>query len=242
MKTDESTITGESGNLSKDVSEDPFMWSGTSMAAGTCNMLVTAVGIRSFQVRDHALVAVGVGDGVVTLNGVVLLPLLAVQGRIMADTAMEAKDTPLQEKLEEMATRIGYFGFVFAFLTFIAMVISWFVDNHKLVDDYTTSSYVLGGVCHSLGAVLRGVWMRRRASTGLVRGCCSQVDHQGHHHLCNDHCRCHPRGLGTLPMSLHVCPECTRAQWCDTGLPGLCVVPFSHSRSPFRWRTRRGRC
>jgi hypothetical protein len=60
----------------------------------------------------------------------------------MADTAMEAKDTPLQEKLEVMATRIGYFGFLFAILTFIAMVVSWFADNSKLEADYSTSSYV----------------------------------------------------------------------------------------------------
>ena len=57
----------------------------------------------------------------------------------MADTAMEAKDTPLQEKLEDMATRIGYFGFVFAFLTFIAMIVSWFVKNDNLKPDYTIS-------------------------------------------------------------------------------------------------------
>jgi hypothetical protein len=46
--------------------------------------------------------------------------------------ATEAKDTPLQEKLEHMATKIGYFGFVFAFLTFIAMIVSWFADNSRL--------------------------------------------------------------------------------------------------------------
>ncbi len=50
MKTDEAAITGESDNVVKDTVRDPFMLSGTSMAAGTCNMLVTAVGIRSTQV------------------------------------------------------------------------------------------------------------------------------------------------------------------------------------------------
>ena len=65
------------------------------------------------------------------------------QGKIMADTAMEAKDTPLQEKLEEMATRIGYFGFAFAILTFIAMVVSYKVSDAKLIDEYPTwQSYV----------------------------------------------------------------------------------------------------
>ncbi len=55
-----------------------------------------------------------------------------VQGKIKADTAMEAKDTPLQEKLEDMAKQIGYFGFFFAILTFIAMIVSWFVGTHRL--------------------------------------------------------------------------------------------------------------
>ena len=65
----------------------------------------------------------------------------------MADTAMEAKDTPLQEKLEEMATRIGYFGFAFAVLTFIAMIVSYKVSDAKLIDDYPSwQSYVVSNV------------------------------------------------------------------------------------------------
>ena len=43
----------------------------------------------------------------------------------------------------------GYFGFIFAFLTFIAMIVSWFADNTKLKDEYTTSSYV-GLALHAL--------------------------------------------------------------------------------------------
>ncbi len=42
---------------------------------------------------------------------------------------MEAKDTPLQEKLESMAGKIGYFGMFFAVLTIIAMIVSWFVGT-----------------------------------------------------------------------------------------------------------------
>jgi hypothetical protein len=52
-----------------------------------------------------------------------------MQGRIKADTAMEAKDTPLQLQLETMAKQIGYFGFLFAFLTFIAMIVAWFAGG-----------------------------------------------------------------------------------------------------------------
>jgi len=106
VKTDEGAITGESDNVSKDAIRDPFLISGTSMAAGTCEYLVTAVGIRSMQ------------------------------GRIMADTAIEEKDTPLQEKLEDMAGKIGYFGLGSAIATFIAMIISWFANNHNLRGEF----------------------------------------------------------------------------------------------------------
>ena len=73
VKTEEGAITGESDNVTKDAVNDPFMISGTSMASGTCNMLVTSVGVRSMQ------------------------------GRIMADTAMETKDTPLQVRAQRSA-------------------------------------------------------------------------------------------------------------------------------------------
>jgi hypothetical protein len=36
-----------------------------------------------------------------------------------------------------MATSIGYFGFVFAGLTFVAMIVSWFADNSKLEKEYS---------------------------------------------------------------------------------------------------------
>jgi hypothetical protein len=50
VKTDESAITGEADNVSKDTERDPFLLSGTSLASGSCNALVTSVGIRSVQV------------------------------------------------------------------------------------------------------------------------------------------------------------------------------------------------
>jgi calcium-translocating P-type ATPase len=124
VKTDEAAITGESDNVSKDAVNDPFLLSGTSMAAGTCNMLVTAVGVRS------------------------------TQGKIMADTAMETKDTPLQEKLEHMASLIGYFGFGFAIATFIAMVVSWFADNSRLKDEYNTAEWIIHAVITSVTIIV----------------------------------------------------------------------------------------
>ncbi len=85
----------------------------------------------------------------------------------MADTAMEAKETPLQEKLEVMATRIGYFGFTFAILTFIAMILSWYIDNTKLKKDFSNeSSWIIHAVITSVTIVVVAI------PEGLV-GVCS---------------------------------------------------------------------
>jgi magnesium-transporting ATPase (P-type) len=46
-----------------------------------------------------------------------------MQGRIRKATAQEAKETPLQEKLEDMVKKIGYFGMGVAVLTVIALMI-----------------------------------------------------------------------------------------------------------------------
>jgi hypothetical protein len=81
----------------------------------------------------------------------------------MADTAMEAKDTPLQEKLEAMATHIGYFGFIFAILTFIAMIVSWFVDNSKLKADFSQTEWIIHAVITSVTIIVVAI------PEGLVR-------------------------------------------------------------------------
>jgi hypothetical protein len=49
LKTDEAAITGESDTVPKDPVRDPFLLSGTAVASGACNMLVTSVGVRSTQ-------------------------------------------------------------------------------------------------------------------------------------------------------------------------------------------------
>ncbi len=67
---------------------------------------------------------------------------------------MEAKDTPLQEKLEEMAKKIGYFGFGFAIATFIAMIVSWFADNSRLKDKYSTGSWIIHAIITSVTIIV----------------------------------------------------------------------------------------
>lgn len=77
FKANESAITGESDDIRKDPVKVPVLLSGTQVAAGTCDYLVTAVGTRSMA------------------------------GSIMADASQEGEETPLQVKLDLLARRIG---------------------------------------------------------------------------------------------------------------------------------------
>jgi len=87
----ESSLTGESEPVA--VSEDnPFLLSGTKVQDGSCKMLVTTVGMRTQW------------------------------GKLM-DTLSEGGDdeTPLQVKLNGVATIIGQIGLFFAVITFIVL-------------------------------------------------------------------------------------------------------------------------
>eukprot|EP00158_Paraphelidium_tribonemae_P002869 Partr_v1_DN25739_c0_g1_i1_m74936 putative ATPase, Ca transporting, plasma membrane len=93
LKANESALTGESDDIKKDPVRAPILISGSQIAAGTADYVVTGVGVNSLQ------------------------------GAIMKDVAQETGDTPLQVKLESLAGKIGYVGTAFALATFIAMMI-----------------------------------------------------------------------------------------------------------------------
>ena len=94
-KVDQSAATGESEAVSKN-DNDPFFISNTHLTEGRATLLVVCVGLKSHNGRIFAL-----------LN------------------ENEASQTPLQQKLEVLAAKIGAMGVFVAFLTFIALVIKW---------------------------------------------------------------------------------------------------------------------
>ena len=69
------------------------MLAGTAVTSGTGSYIVTAVGTRTLQ------------------------------GQIIKDSTSDTEDTPLQTKLDDLATKIGYLGMGAAVLTFIAVMI-----------------------------------------------------------------------------------------------------------------------
>lgn len=76
----------------------PFLFGGTEVRQGECTMLVTAVGEAS------------------------------AYGQIMKSLIKEPEETPLQKKLERVATLIGKIGAFAAAVLFVALFIRWLVD------------------------------------------------------------------------------------------------------------------
>ncbi|XP_066364831.1 probable calcium-transporting ATPase 6, plasma membrane-type isoform X2 [Miscanthus floridulus] len=96
---DESSLSGESEPVH--VSEEkPFIHAGSKVVDGTAKMLVTAVGMRTEW-----------GKIMDTLN----------------DDGVD--ETPLQVKLNGVATIIGQIGLVFAILTFLVLLVRFLVDK-----------------------------------------------------------------------------------------------------------------
>ncbi|XP_048232788.1 calcium-transporting ATPase 2, plasma membrane-type [Ricinus communis] len=89
---DESSLTGESEPVMVS-SENPYMLSGTKVQDGSCKMLITTVGMRTQW------------------------------GKLMATLSEGGDDeTPLQVKLNGVATIIGKIGLAFAVVTFAVLV------------------------------------------------------------------------------------------------------------------------
>ncbi|KAF2294705.1 hypothetical protein GH714_015642 [Hevea brasiliensis] len=96
---DESSLTGESEPVMVNL-ENPYMLSGTKIQDGSCKMLVTTVGMRTQW------------------------------GKLMATLSEGGDDeTPLQVKLNGVATIIGKIGLAFAVVTFAVLVQGLF--SHK---------------------------------------------------------------------------------------------------------------
>ncbi|KNA09304.1 hypothetical protein SOVF_154910 [Spinacia oleracea] len=104
---DESSLTGESEPIHVNT-EHPFLLSGTKVQDGSLKMLVTTVGMRTQW------------------------------GKLMATISEEGDDeTPLQVKLNGVATVIGKIGLFFAVITFAVMLQGLF--SRKLQDGYVWS-------------------------------------------------------------------------------------------------------
>jgi len=134
VKMDESKLTGESDHVKKDRDANPFIVSSTQCHEGEFRMLVVAVGPYS------------------------------VFGRMR--TAIDAETdevTPLQEKLEILATQISKLGFAVGVLTVIVMIIRHIIDfssndrSWSKQDSNSILGYFITGVTILVVAIPEGL-------------------------------------------------------------------------------------
>ncbi|XP_024968049.1 calcium-transporting ATPase 4, plasma membrane-type-like [Cynara cardunculus var. scolymus] len=108
---DESSLTGESNPVNID-EKKPFLLAGTKVQDGSAKMLVTAVGMKTEW------------------------------GKLMETLSEEGEDeTPLQVKLNGVATIIGKIGLVFAVLTFLVLTVRFLVEKamHNQFSSWSSS-------------------------------------------------------------------------------------------------------
>mmetsp|Transcript_1653 Transcript_1653/g.5749 ORF Transcript_1653/g.5749 Transcript_1653/m.5749 type:complete len:1123 (-) Transcript_1653:239-3607(-) len=99
LKVNESSMTGESDDISKKPDTDPFILSGCKVQEGQGAMIVIAVG-------QHSL-----------------------YGRMMEKLQKPAESTPLEEKLDDLAALIGKIGVLFATITFVVLLIGFVIKK-----------------------------------------------------------------------------------------------------------------
>lgn len=140
IETDESSLTGETRTIRKDVGKNPFLLSGTRVMEGTGLFLVIAVGEHSEagQIR------------------------MIVQGRRAgkssdksdshpdeAENSEEETKSVLTNKLDTLATNIGKGGTLVATLCFIVMVVRFSITRYVVEDSGTECAVVGGALCAS---------------------------------------------------------------------------------------------
>ena len=109
----ESTLTGEPLDVEKNKTEDPFLLSGCTMEAGSAQFIATGVGANSQW------------------------------GVIKAHLEKEQDQTPLQEKLDDMAELIGNVGIAAAVATFLAMMFIKIVAKPAYLDEVSILAHAL---------------------------------------------------------------------------------------------------
>ena len=113
--SDESAMTGESDPMKKNPATKPFLLSGCKITEGYGEMLVTAVGLKTEW------------------------------GRIMAVTSEDNdEETPLQQRLDGVATGIGKVGTFVAVIVFIVLFIRNATSGSGVWYDHLINAFIIG--------------------------------------------------------------------------------------------------
>ncbi|CAI9118360.1 OLC1v1019919C1 [Oldenlandia corymbosa var. corymbosa] len=102
LRIDESSMTGESDHVEINHSRNPFLISGTKVADGYGQMLVTSVGMNT------------------------------TWGEMMSSVSGDSDEkTPLQERLNKLTSAIGKVGLAVAFFVLVVLLVRYFTGHTK---------------------------------------------------------------------------------------------------------------
>ncbi|KAG5560234.1 hypothetical protein RHGRI_003504 [Rhododendron griersonianum] len=128
LLVDESSMTGESDHVEVDLTQNPFLFSGTKVADGFGRMLVTSVGMNT------------------------------TWGEMMSTISNDSNEqTPLQSRLNTLTSSIGKVGLLVAFLVLVVLLIRYFTGNTQDENgntEYTGSKTKADDIINSVVAII----------------------------------------------------------------------------------------
>ncbi|XP_039155490.1 putative calcium-transporting ATPase 13, plasma membrane-type [Eucalyptus grandis] len=132
LQVDESSMTGESDHVEVNRKENPFLFSGTKVADGYAQMLVTSVGMST------------------------------TWGEMMSSISRDNREqTPLQARLNKLTSSIGKVGLAVAFLVLVVLLIRYFTGNtqdengnREFIAGQTTGNDIINSVVSIIAAAV----------------------------------------------------------------------------------------
>ncbi|KAI8566329.1 hypothetical protein RHMOL_Rhmol02G0032400 [Rhododendron molle] len=128
LLVEESSITGESDHVEVDLTQNPFLLSGTKVADGYGRMLVTSVGMNT------------------------------TWGESMSTISMYSNEqTPLKFRLKKLTSLLEKVGLTVAFLVFVILLIEYFTGNTKDENgntEYNGSKTKASNIINSVVAII----------------------------------------------------------------------------------------
>ncbi|UJR37748.1 hypothetical protein I4U23_030442 [Adineta vaga] len=157
LKVDESSLTGESDLISKNLHKNPFLLSGTHVMEGSGKMLVIAVGEHSQTGAICSLLR----SPIKTKNDTTKSQATT---EIVLNRKKNKERSILQTKLTKLAIQIGYVGMIVAVLTVLVLIarFSWeefFIRRQSWNSKYWNRfiRYIITGITVLVVAVPEGL-------------------------------------------------------------------------------------
>ena len=159
LKLDESSLTGESDHVKKNIESDPVILSGTYAMEGSGKMVITAVGANSQTGIIMTLLAGGDGSSNSSSSSSSSSSDTDSTGSGSSKTSKSSDDgdisskSVLQTKLSALALQIIYCGTTIALLALIVLIVRYSIHHYVIQKHAFTFADLHNGVKYFIIAV-----------------------------------------------------------------------------------------